>query len=144
VAEALLALDVGQARIGVAGGRTGSALVFGRGVVPGRKQRAAIAEIRRLAEAEGARRVVVGLPTRHDGRDSPQTQRVRAFAVALEAAGLEVAFEDERFTSQLAERRLQSSAAGRSERRDKGRIDEAAAILILESYLARLGAEGAP
>jgi putative Holliday junction resolvase len=81
--------------------------------------------------------VVVGLPRRHDGSDSKQTQRVRAFARALEAAGLEVAFEDERYTSQLAQRRLHQGGAGRAQRREKGRLDEAAAVLILESYLAR-------
>lgn len=141
MAEALLALDVGQARIGVACGALDRPLVFGRGVVTHRSQREAVAEIAGIAAAEGATRIVVGLPRRHDGGDSKQTQRVRAFARALEAAGLEVIFEDERYTTQLAQRRLIEGGAGK--RRDKGRLDEAAAVLILESYLARRSDAGA-
>lgn len=137
VAEALLGLDVGEARIGVACGAVGRGLVFGRGVVEHRKQYEAVAEIARLAASEGAKRIVVGLPRRHDGGDSKQTQRVRAFARALEAAGLEVTFEDERFTTQLAQRQLLEGGHSRSRRREKGRLDEAAAVLILESFLAR-------
>lgn len=137
VADRLLGLDVGAARIGVACADTERGFVFGRGVVAHRTQGEAVREIARLAAAEEAAMIVVGLPLRHDGRDSKQTQRVRAFARALEAAGLEVVFEDERFTTRLAQQQLREGAHSRAQRRQKGRLDEAAAMLILESHLAR-------
>ena len=135
--EVVLGLDVGDARIGVARGETGSTLAFGRGALARTRLREDVAEIARLARDEGATRIVVGLPTRTDGRDSKQTQRVRAFARALVDADLQVELEDERFTTRIAQRALTTGPLPRGKRREKGRIDEASAVLILESWLAR-------
>jgi putative Holliday junction resolvase len=144
----VIALDVGEARIGVAVGRVGSTLAFGRGVIY-RKQRNAKGKLRQRAlaavlddvathaQAENTKLVVVGLPRRQDGGDSAQTQRVRAFADALGARGLEVVLEDERYTSAIASQQLIGSGLPKYKRQDKGRIDEGAAVLILESYLTR-------
>ncbi|MDZ7800971.1 MAG: Holliday junction resolvase RuvX [Trueperaceae bacterium] len=134
--EIVLGLDVGEARIGVARGETGSRLAFPRGALRRGRQGDDVREVTALARSEGATRIVVGLPRRTDGRDSAQTQRVRAFATALHAAGLSVTFEDERYTTAIAERRLATSSLPAGKRQDKGRVDEAAAVLILESWLA--------
>ncbi len=142
VAETVLGLDVGDARIGVARAEVGMRLAFGRGAIRRSRQTQDVAEVRRLALDEGAARIVVGLPTRTDGRDSKQTQRVRAFARALSDAGLTVEFEDERFTTRIAERQLAGGPLPAGKRRDKGRVDEASAILILESWLGRRQASG--
>lgn len=133
----LLALDVGEARIGLAVGRLGSSFAFGRGYITRSKQSEDVRAVLEHMTRENAQTLVVGLPTRTDGRDSPQTQRVRSFATALEAAGAQVVFEDERFTTRIATQGISSSGISRKKRRDKGRVDEASAILILESYLAR-------
>jgi len=134
----VLALDVGEARIGLARGERGSSFVFGRGWLersgsPARD----IAELKRRMEEEGAGLLIVGLPRRSDGGDSEQTRRVRAFAEQLSAAGLAVEFEDERFTTRIAEQQISGSLRGRHGRREKGLRDEAAAVLILETWLAR-------
>lgn len=133
-----MALDVGEARIGVARGESGSQLVFGRGAIRRGRHADTVAEVARLAREEGASRIVVGLPTRTDGSDSKQTQRVRSFAHALRDSGLEVVFEDERFTSKIARQRLVAGVPTAGKRREKGRVDEGSAILILESYLQRM------
>ena len=133
----LLALDVGEARIGVAAGRVGSSFAFGRGYINRQGLHKDVAAVRELAEHEGAARVVVGLPSRLRGGDSPQTQKVRVFAAALEQAGLSVVFEDERLTTKLASQNLLSSGLKKKQRQEKGRLDEGAAVLILESYLAK-------
>jgi putative Holliday junction resolvase len=135
--EVVLGLDVGDARIGVARGEVGSRLAFGRGAIGRGRQADDVAEVARRAREAGATRVVVGLPTRTDGRDSKQTQRVRAFARALAAADLRVEFEDERFTTRIAERGIAHGPLPAGKRRDKGRVDEASAVLILESWLER-------
>ena len=131
----VIALDVGEARIGVARGELGSPFAFGRGYIVSTRQQDDVQAVKDILEAENARLVVVGLPTRSDGTDSKQTQRVRAFAQALERAGMHVVFEDERFTTRIASRGLLSSGLPKKKRQEKGRLDEAAAILILESYL---------
>lgn len=148
----VLALDVGKARIGVAKGSFGSSLVFGRGVIErvyrdgrGYKRKRSRADIIDhivdVMQQEDALVLVVGLPRRSDGDDSAQTRYVRDFVAALRAYNLEVVLEDERFTSTIATRQLVGSGLPKHKRQDKGRIDEGAAVLILESYLQRCTAE---
>jgi putative Holliday junction resolvase len=146
VADAVLALDVGEARIGLARGELGSTFAFGRGYLERAGTQGDVESIVELARREGAARVVVGLPRRTDGSDSPQTVRAREFAAKLAAAGLIVDLEDERFTTRLATSQVRGSGLGRKGRREKGRVDEASAVLILETYLRRTqgpaGADG--
>ncbi|HLR47436.1 MAG TPA: Holliday junction resolvase RuvX [Deinococcales bacterium] len=135
---AVLALDVGEARIGLARGERGSSFAFGRGwLVRGRDAAADIAELKKLMEEERAGLLLVGLPRRSDGGESEQTRRVREFAAQLEEAGLPVEFEDERYTTRIAEQQITGGLRGRTRRREKGLRDEAAAVLILETWLAR-------
>jgi putative holliday junction resolvase len=133
--QVVLALDVGDARIGVARGETGSSFVFGRGFITRTKLSEDVETLQKLIADERAKLIVIGLPKSKDGSDSPQTQKVRAFAKELEKAGLTVVLEDERFTTRLASQRLRDLP--KHKRQEKGRLDEAAAILILESYLAK-------
>ena len=135
--DVLLALDVGEARIGVARGELDSSFAFGRGYISRQKLSRDVAAIKALAEEEGASLVVVGLPSSLRGGDSPQTQKVRAFASELERSGLRVVLEDERLTTRMASRGLATSGLKKKQRQEKGRLDERAAVLILESYLAR-------
>lgn len=137
----ILALDVGEARIGVARAEVGSSLAFGRGAIVRRGTKTDVKAVVAAAVDEAASLVLVGLPLNLDGTDSAQTARVRAFAIelaeALEPNGVAVALEDERLTTRLAQRQIGSGPLPRGKRQAKGLIDEAAAVLILESYLAR-------
>jgi putative holliday junction resolvase len=134
--EVVLALDAGEARTGLAVGRVGSGFAFGRGTVPGGDAGRTLEALRPVIEAEGVARLVVGLPLRTDGADSPQTTRVRRLAAHLGALGLPIDLVDERFTSQAATRALRGSGLPLGKRRQKGRVDEASAVLILETWLA--------
>ena len=127
----LAALDVGQARIGLAVGERGRPFAFGRGHLAADDW----AGLLRFLEAEEVERVVLGLPLRTQGVEGPEAKRVRALGEKLRAAGFDVVYEDERFTTQLAAQRLKQR--GKKKRREKGRLDEESAILILESYLER-------
>jgi putative Holliday junction resolvase len=137
----ILALDVGEARIGVARGEVGSSLAFGRGAIARHGTKTDVVSVASAARAEGASIVLVGLPLNLDGTDSAQTARVRAFADDLRAAlgplGVVVALEDERLTTRMAQRQIGAGPLPRGKRQVKGLLDEAAAVLILESYLAR-------
>lgn len=134
----LIALDVGEARIGVARGETGLPFAFGRGVIARRTLAEDIAAVQAVLEQERADTVVVGLPRTMRGDDSAQTQRVRTFAAVLGQHGMKVVLEDERLTSRVASAGLRAGGLPKKKRQQKGRVDEAAAILILESYLAKL------
>src|SRR5690606_12964781 len=124
VNEVLLALDVGEARIGLATARQGDRMAFGRGAIRrSGKQADDVQAVALAAEAEGASRIIVGLPLRAHGGDSPQTSRVRSFAQALRAAGLTTELMDERFTTALAARQVAGSGLPRGKRQEKGRLD---------------------
>lgn len=142
MAEVVLALDVGEARIGLARGELGSCFAFGRGYLTRRGGVADVEAVKETVVREGASRVVVGLPRRTDGADSLQTGKVRDFIAELERAGLTVEVEDERFTTRLAVDQILGSGQKKRRRQEKGRVDEASAVLILETYLTRQGAEG--
>lgn len=133
--QVVIALDVGDARIGLAKGERGSSFAFGRGFITRTKLSEDIKALKEIMRKENAELVVIGLPKSKDGTDSPQTQKVRAFAKELEKAGVMVKLEDERFTTRLASQHLRDLP--KHKRQEKGRLDEAAAILILESYLAK-------
>ncbi len=138
-----VALDIGEARIGFASSDEQGRFAFGRGYhTRGKKLEADVQAIRELQMRENALTVVVGLPLRTDGQDSPQTMRVRQFVIALEAAGLPVVLQDERFTTRIATQSLQSSS--KKNRQEKGLTDEASAIAILETWLRKSVVRPAP
>ena len=96
-----------------------------------------------MAKEYGCDTIVVGLPLKLDGTDSPQTQKVREFATMLSnkirsmgIKGLEVVWQDERLTTAMAERILIAADLSREKR--KKVIDKQAAVIILQSYLDRL------
>lgn len=144
-AGAVLGLDVGDARIGLARADAGSSVAFGRGALQRVGMQRDVEAVARIAAAEGAGVVVVGLPRNMDGTESRQTARVQSFAAALSARlaqdGVSVVLEDERLSTRAARRQIAGGPLPRGKRREKGRLDEAAAVLILESYLARRAGE---
>ncbi len=88
----------------------------------------------------GCDTVVIGLPLKLDGTDSPQTEKVREFRQKLEnklkGSGMnhvKVEFYDERLTTVMAERVLIEADLSRDKR--KQIIDRQAAVIILQSYL---------
>lgn len=129
----VLALDVGEKRIGVAVsdplGLTaqGVETIFTKG--PERDR----ARIMELAEQYDTDRVVVGLPRSMDGSCGFQAERVRAFATELERQGLTLKWQDERLTSASATRTLIEGNVRREKRKQV--IDKLAATYILQAFL---------
>lgn len=70
----VLALDMGEARIGLAVGETGSPWAFGLGYLVRQGLEADLKALAALAEQERAERFVVGLPLRTDGSLSAQAE----------------------------------------------------------------------
>lgn len=132
----LAALDVGDARIGLAVCDELGLTVRGVGIVRrvgGVRDLEEIAA--RLAPYEPAQ-IVVGLPLNMDGTEGKQAARVRAFAERLGVhLGIPIALWDERLTTVEAEHTLRSAGVSRVRRR--ALVDQEAAAIILESYLAR-------
>jgi len=131
----IAALDVGDARIGVAVTDARGSGAHAAGVVErvgGRRDFEAIA---RLVGEPPAGRFVVGLPLNLDDSEGPRARKTRAFGERLAAHfGVPVDFWDERLTTFEATERLR--AAGVRARRQRGLRDQIAATIILEEYLA--------
>lgn len=84
--------------------------------------------------------VVIGLPKRLDGTDSPQTEKVYKFKEMLDnkmrssaMADIKTVWQDERLTTVQAEKVLLEGDVSRAKRRKV--IDKQAAVLILQSWL---------
>jgi putative Holliday junction resolvase len=136
----IVALDVGERRIGVAVSDATCTLARPVGVLrPAALEedapRLAAAEIARLAaEEDGVSSIVVGLPRHLDGSPSAMTARVTAFAAELgRLTHLPVTLQDERLTSREAESRL--AITEKNWRTRKERLDAAAAAIVLQEYL---------
>jgi len=71
-----------------------------------------------------------------DGLAGPMAEEVRTFAEAVKKATEIPTVEwDERLTTAQAEREIQAMGLSREKRREKGRTDEMAAMLMLSAYL---------
>ena len=136
----IMALDVGDKTIGVA--LSDDLLITAQGLMT--IERVGIRKdttvVLNLVKEYGCTTIVVGLPLNLDGTDSHQTEKVREFTTLLEnklrSSGLqevEIVFQDERFSTLIAEKVLIEADVSRKKR--KNVIDKQAATVILQSYL---------
>lgn len=131
----VVALDVGDATIGVA-----AADELRISVNPIRTIRRSnsiktdLREVESLLAELDAGEVVVGLPLSFDDTEGPQAKKVRDFYERLSRRlRIPVVLWDERFSTAEAEEMLLEADISRARRREV--IDQAAAIVILQSYL---------
>jgi len=132
----ILALDVGEKRIGLAVSDPLGLTAQGLGVLKRKNWEADLARLLDMARPYRVQEVLVGLPRHMDGRLGAQAEEILALAQALgEALGAKVATWDERLTTVEAERLL--IAADMSRKRRRRVVDQVAATLILQAYLDR-------
>lgn len=97
----------------------------------------AVERLRRLHAEDGIARLLVGWPLTLDGEEGEAVERVRPYFNRLRNAfpGVPVEPWDERFSSQRAAELLVRSGVRRKARAEKGRLDQAAAAILLQEYL---------
>ena len=127
-----LGVDVGRVRVGVARSDRDGLLATPVETIQRTELDALVARMRELAAEVDAVELVVGLPLSLSGGDTPSTQDARDVAQAL-AAIAPVRLVDERLSTVTAQAGMRQ--AGRSTRRQKGVIDQAAAVVILQHAL---------
>lgn len=129
----VLALDIGEKRVGVAVSDAAGRVATPVGVLSAERLRTVDA-ISALVDDYEAGLVLIGLPLSLDGSEGPQARRVRAVGERL-ARGLRVTVDyvDERLSSRQAQRSMKE--AGVSERQQRGRVDALAATILLQGYL---------
>jgi putative Holliday junction resolvase len=139
----LLGLDVGARRIGVALSDPTGALASPLTTVVRKEQGRDLAAVLKLAQQHGVEAVVVGIPVSLDGELHAQGRVVQAFCNALRAAcPMPVETWDESFSTVEAEELLRQAGAQPS--RERGRVDAAAAAVLLQRYLDARRREAGP
>lgn len=129
----MLALDVGGRRTGYCLSDPGRTIPAVSGVLEVSEPAALVDAVRSLVERYEVDTIVVGMPYSLAGGATPRTEATREVARVLEAElGVRVAEVDERLTSREA---IQVMHELEESTRRKGRIDEIAARIILETYL---------
>ncbi len=130
----ILALDVGEKRIGLAVSDPLGITAQGLEVLIRKNRDADLARLLEVAREFRVQQIVVGLPRHLDGRLGQAAPEILALAEALkEALGVEVVTWEERLTTVEAERVLLQADVSRRRRRQV--VDQLAAVLILQNYL---------
>ena len=125
----LLAVDLGQARVGVAACDAGRVLAYPVETIPAGE--GLPGQVKRLADQYGAVGLVVGYPLALDGTPGIAARHVWDQARALsKVVGLPTVLVDERMSTAQAQRRLRE--AGRNAKKARRVIDAQAAVGILE------------
>ena len=130
----ILALDIGTVRIGAAISDPTRTIAQGLGVWNAESWLDDFDEALRKYEP-GV--IVVGLPSRTDGRKSEAAERIIALVDELKAKypAYEFVMWDERFTTAIAQQTLIQADVSRKKRRKT--VDKIAAVVILSDWLER-------
>ena len=129
---AVLGIDPGRKRIGVAISDPGRKMALPLEVVPRKADGSHLHRIVDLVAEKGVGEVVVGLPLSLDGSEGQSARAARELAGDIaETAGVPVVFVDERLTTVSATRRLREAGATKT----KEMVDSLAAAELLQLHL---------
>lgn len=130
----ILALDVGEKRIGIAVSDELNIIAQSLTVIKRTNLVNTAAEIHALIQKYNVSKVIIGLPLNMEGTKGPSAGRVEEFTAFLKSKlSAEIEMVDERLTSSQGERMLLDADISRKKR--KSAIDKIAAQLILQVYL---------
>ncbi|MCP5097253.1 MAG: Holliday junction resolvase RuvX [Chloroflexi bacterium] len=130
----VMALDLGEKRIGVAISDPTRTIAQAYSVVQRTSRKADYAEYGRIIEKEQITLLVVGLPVTLGGNESEKTKWVRHYTAELEQhISIPTAFWDEALTTVQATASLRKM--GKKGKKARQKVDAVAATLILQNYL---------
>ena len=130
----VLALDIGEVRVGIAVSDATGTVASPVTVLPAQEVLGNARTFRRVLEDYEPDLLLCGRPQTLAGEDGPQAERIMAQGRQIaQACGLPLEFADERLSSREAKRILREE--GLSERAMRGKVDMVAASLFLQSWL---------
>jgi putative Holliday junction resolvase len=134
----ILALAPGTKRVGVAISDETRTLATPLEFIPAEPFADFVARLKTLIREREVGLILVGVPRNMDGSYGPAAaQAQQLVAVLKEAIPVPIQTVDERLSTVQAQRLLR--AAGKRARKQKTRIDQSAAAVLLQSYLDTLG-----
>ena len=130
----IIGIDYGKRRVGIAISDPLKLFSIPVGTFPPKEALAVLSKIR---DDKGLVEIVIGWPLTLDGEEGEATERVQRFINRLKKAypGIPLHKMDERYSSRRAVSALVDANVKVKARRQKGRIDSAAAAIILQDYL---------
>jgi putative Holliday junction resolvase len=130
----VMAIDLGEKRIGVAISDTTGTLARAYGVLARKSRREDFERFGRIIAEQDVTLVVMGLPITLAGEEGQRAAWVRDYAAGFQQhLTIPLVFWDESLTTKEAEASLR--AQGKRGKKIKERVDAVAAAFILESFL---------
>lgn len=121
----LLALDLGEKRVGVA---ISKSKIIAEPLTTLDYDENFLAKLKDLCREEEIKKIIIGLPKSLSGQENDQERKIRNIAQEIKnELAIKIVLVDESFTTKIAETKDK-----------KGRVDEEAAVIILEDYLRKL------
>lgn len=135
--QRILALDLGQRRIGLALSDPLALSAQGLPTLPRRRLHDDLDALLALARLHSVRLWLLGLPLQMNGEEGTQARAARRFGDALTRhSHLPVQFWDERLTTVEAARVLSLASSSLSQRQRA--LDRMSAVILLQSFLDRV------
>jgi putative Holliday junction resolvase len=130
----ILALDLGKKRIGLALSDELGLTAQGLPTLQRKNNRTDLAELARIAQANGVNLILIGEPLHMSGDAGFQAQNAREFSeLVARRTGIQIRLWDERLTTVEASRVLRDSGISIEKRAQA--IDRLSAVILLQSYL---------
>lgn len=134
----VLGIDPGDKRIGLAVSDPFGNFPVGLDTIANYEGKDVLPEFQAVCDRYEIKQIVIGLPLHMSGEEGISAQKARALGEVLSTGlSIPVAFMDERLTSKMAEQSLRDMGIQSSRDRHKGKVDQAAAMRILQDYLDR-------
>jgi putative Holliday junction resolvase len=130
----ILAIDYGSKRVGLAVSDPMRIISQGAGTIE--NDPTLVDRIARFVEEQDISLIVVGMPFAPDGGIGTKGEEIQRFVRLLhEAVSVGIETWDESFSSVRAQQVFRETGMRRKQRREKHRVDEMAARLLLQEYL---------
>lgn len=131
--ERVVALDIGDARIGVAVSDASRLIASPVDTIYRKGWGPDVKKVVEICQRYDTTLVLSGWPLNMDGTAGFQSEKVKQFCLQLEKAGLTVFYQDERLTTVTATNALIEGGMHRADR--KHNVDKVAAAVILQQWL---------
>jgi len=134
VEKRILAIDYGEKRIGIA--VTDPLNIFAYPLITLQNDNKFLAHLQNIINEYSVMKILIGMPFKENGEQSFVSRLVVEFKNQLEKiVTIPIELVDERYSSDIAQKRINESVKSKKKRRDKSLIDKNAAAVILEDYL---------
>ncbi len=133
----ILALDIGEKRIGLAISDALGMLAHPLTTITWQGFNRLTEALEEIIRDKGIEKIIIGMPYTLKGTNSKKTEEIKKISDQLkERLQVPVIEQDERLTTKMASDALK--AVGKKPSKQRNKIDQIAAVYILQSYLDRI------